>query len=94
VNLEPVALSQTNPVGMHTAMTPEDGNIIARNVTDPFVPGITRLVADSSFETDDTNNDGRIDRVTVSMVIGRFDTARRETVRQTLRQTIVLGNTR
>ena len=80
------------PIGLHTALTPtEDLNVLGRNVTDP-VTGASRLVSDTTFQTEDTDRDGKVDKVTINFVVGRWDSVRRETVRETLRQTIDLKN--
>jgi len=93
-NLEPVASNQTSPIGLHTALTPtEDLNVLGRTVTDPATNN-TKLISDTTFTTEDSDGDGRVDRITINLVIGRYDAARRETVRETLRQTIELKNAR
>ena len=52
----------------HTQITPRDMVLVAPNAQSG-----TSLQPDSSFICDDANGDGKIDRVTISLLLGKYD---------------------
>ena len=77
----------------HTQLTPRDMVLVLADQANPP----TTLQPDSSFIGDDTNGDGKIDRVTISLLLGKYDSIgaagdKRQQIRST--QTVTLPNIR
>ena len=74
----------------HTQITPRDMVLVAPNAQSG-----TSLQPDSSFICDDANGDGKIDRVTISLLLGKYDSIgadgdKRQQIRSM--QTVALPN--
>jgi type II secretory pathway pseudopilin PulG len=76
----------------HTQLTPRDMALVA-----PDAASGTSYQPDSSFIGDDTNNDGKIDRINISILLTKYDSIgaegdKSQQIRST--QTVVLPNIR
>ena len=56
--------------GSHTSMLPKGIALVARNAFNMTAPDYT---PDTTFQCADTNGDGKIDQVTITLVIGSYD---------------------
>lgn len=77
-NLEPLTRTGTDPeVGSHTLLTPRGMALIAPNAMNDRNPTPTPpdYTPTSSFVCEDTNSDGKIDRVQISLELAQFDSA-------------------
>lgn len=79
---EPIQLStasdfdSANPAtasASHTQITPRDMVLIAPNADLPDTNPAKSHQPDSSFICDDSNNDGKIDRVSISLLLAKYD---------------------
>jgi len=95
-NLDNASTSNTDTLASHTQVTPRDMALIVSDATTSFQPS-------SSFICDDANGDGKIDRVTISLLLAKYDsvgaagvdgdgTIRSQQIRQT--RTVELPNIR
>lgn len=91
-DLEPLcAYSPLSQTANHTLITPRDMGLVAPNAADTPTPSYQ---PDSSFTCDDTNGDGKIDRVTMNINMAKYDSIGADSKNQRVRlsQTVDLPN--